>query len=413
MAITITTGLAADIAAFAPCIIYGSSTRAPILSTGVLESAAITLYGSGSGGRLAMSVAVGSGTSIEAGDTVVITGATGNRERYNGRHKVYTVTSTTLTVETLYVSSASGDFGTMTRTNDAMRVRADVYNGATFVGSVYAQPVKRNFELDVSGLLRGQLSSIFSLTAGSRATTGAAFAFTVEMFEQWQTVDFSIIEVETAGAAQTGVAHRSTDITGQITGTTLPSTAYRSKNKVLHHFLCDETSNVSVIFIPYVGSTAGTATTVAMTITNKHGFAVYDIPSTATMVRVRTVWFDGSVNEDIKDDQYIKVPAQNCYTRLYYMNAKGGFEVLECVSYEDETKTDKIDRYSVESWTERTLLSVIEHKETAAYFKDLPNSVEVYDASGVAVEVLTDSAKYYGENIQLSVVVKYEQNIVN
>ena len=110
MAIKITTGLAADIAAFAPCIIYGTSTRAPILSTGVLESAAITLYGSGSGGRLAMSVAVGSGTSIEAGDTVVITGATGDRERYNGRHKVYTVTSTTLTVETLYVSSASGDF---------------------------------------------------------------------------------------------------------------------------------------------------------------------------------------------------------------------------------------------------------------------------------------------------------------
>jgi len=413
MAITITTGLASDVAAFAPCVIYGSSTRAPILSTGVLESAAITAYGSGSGGRLAMSVAVGSGTSIEAGDTVIITGAEGVHEQYNGRHKVYTVTATTLTVEALYNGTDAGDaYGTMTRTNDSMRVRADVYNGSTLIGSLYAQPVLRNWEIDVSGLFQTQLSSIFSLTAGDRPTTGAAFAFTVELFEQWQTVDFSIIEVETVAAAQTGVAHRSADITGQITGTTLPSIAYRAKDKILHHFLCSETSNVSVIFIPYVGSTAGTATTVATTITNKHGLAVYAIPATATMVRIRTVWFDGSINEDIKDDQYIKVPAQTCYKRLYYTNAKGGFECVECPDWEDFTKTEKVDRYTVEAWTERRLTTVLEHKSTAAYLQDLPAAVEVYDENGTEVEMLSNDIQYYGENLQQEVTVKYERYIV-
>ena len=412
MALTVTTGLASDVAAFAPCIIAGASDYAPVISTGVLESAAITAYNSGSGGRLAISVAIGTGTSIKALDTIVITGATGDREQYNGRHKVYSNTATSVTVETLYVSSANGAFGTMTRTNDSMRVRADVYNGSTLIGSLYAQPVLRNWEIDVSGLLQTQFSSIFSLTAGDRPTTGAAFAFTVELFEQWQTVDFSIIEVETVAAAQTGVAHRSADITGQITGTTLPSVAYRAKDKILHHFLCSETSNVSVIFIPYIGSTAGTATTVATTITNKHGMAVYAIPATATMVRIRTVWFDGSINEDIKDDQYIKVPAQTCYKRLYYTNAKGGFECVECPDWEDFTKTEKVDRYTVEAWTERRLTTVLEHKSTAAYLQDLPAAVEVYDENGTEVEMLSDEIQYYGENVQQEVTVKYERYIV-
>jgi len=414
MAITVDTDLGRDLAAFSTCVLTGTSTRAPILSTGLLESSLITQYSSGANGKLAITTNIGSGSSINQNDIITITGASGDAEKYNGRHKVVSYTTTSITLNTLWDSESTiTSGGTLTRTNDGMRIRADVYNGTTFISSIYAQPIKRNWQIDVSGVLRTQFQSIFSLTAGNRPTTGMAFEYTVKLFEQWQDVDFSMIELETAQSEQTGIAHRTTDLTGQITGTTLPNSSYRSKHKILHHFLTNKLDDIYVIFTPFVGVIAGTQTIVNTTITNKHGFAVYDIPSNATTVKVKVTWLNNSLYTPIKDELTIIVPQENTNTRLYYLNAKGGFQTIECISWDDTTKTEKFDKFTIKSWTERMLLSVLEHNSSAAYFKDLANSIEIFDASGNQVELLTPSSKFYGNNVQLSLTIKYDQNIIN
>lgn len=98
---------------------------------------------------------------------------------------------------------------------------------------------------------------------------------------------------------------------------------------------------------------------------------------------------------------------------MYYLNAKGGFQTIECISWDDTTKTEKFDKFTIKSWTERILLSVLEHNNFAAYFKDLANSIEIFDANGQQVELLTPFSKFYGNNVQLSLTIKYDQNIIN
>lgn len=101
MAISLNTDLGRDLAAFSTCILSGTSTRAPILNNGLLESSSITQYNSGVNERLAVTVAIDVGTSINQNDIVTITGASGDAEKYNGRHKVVSYTTTLITLDTL------------------------------------------------------------------------------------------------------------------------------------------------------------------------------------------------------------------------------------------------------------------------------------------------------------------------
>lgn len=414
MAITITNALASDLPAYAPCIVSGTSTRAPISSSGNLESFSISNYNAQSG-RLAVTITIGAEALISIGDIVTISGATGDAEIYNGRHKVYSFTSSLLITETLWISEGTiTASGTLIRINDGMRIRADIYNDATLINSVYTQPVKNAWEIDVSGALQSQFGSIFSLTERTSSNGKMAFVYNIKFYEQWQQVDYSIYDVETVGAVMTGIAHKTTDLTDQIEGFKLLTSNYQSKFKILHHFLTDKTTNVKVKFTPYEKTVAKIPEIKDILIANKHGFVVYNIPTTSgiTKILVETLWFNGTENVVIKDNLEVIVPQETYGTRLYYLNSKGGFQTLECVSWEDIMKVEKIDRYTIKAWTERTHVSILESKTSAAYFKDLINAVEVYDTDGTEVELLTQNAKYYGDNVQIGIVVKYEHNIL-
>ena len=86
MAITVTTGLDADTAAFAPMVIAGTTDRWPFTGS-TRQSLAITTIGEGTGayeGFVVMVIGASAGAFI-TGDTVLVD-ITGTGSEYNGRH---------------------------------------------------------------------------------------------------------------------------------------------------------------------------------------------------------------------------------------------------------------------------------------------------------------------------------------
>ena len=276
MSIVITKALEGDQAAYAPCILTGTSSRDP-----QGYSTSPTGFGNSSG-KFAISFAT-SGYDFEQNDTVTLSGLTGDLAQYNGRHSVWNTLSNSIITNTAWAGGTTAAIGTLYRSNDNILIRGDVYNAASsLIGSVYVQPTNGAFSMDFARTLQTMLSSIFSLTAGDRPTTGAAAVYKIKMFEQWQSPTFAKVEFESTGYEQNGLVHRTTTVANNITGVDLlqSNNVIAEGGKLLVHYMTDKTSDVSVLFT----SSTGSLTIISTTIVNKHGLAVYEIPTGAKWV---------------------------------------------------------------------------------------------------------------------------------
>jgi hypothetical protein len=397
--ITITTGLAAHVASFAPCIIAGTSSRDNVRTNGTLIQLNATGYQSGTGGRLAVTVA-SSGTDFEVGDTVLISGATGNLAQYNGRHEVYSVASGIITTTTTWAGGTTAAVGQITRSNDSLLVRADVYNGATLLGSVYATPSRRAFQLDVARTLQTAHSSLFTLTPGLASAAGAAYQAEVRLFEQWQRANYSTQAEQTSGATQTTVAHRVTSVASRTTQAML-NDGITSGGKVVLHFMTNAVQ-IRVRFIP----SSGWATTYNIVPTLDHVLVVYEIPDSVKYVTVDAV--DVDTLNTIKAPIIVKAMTNRCGKRLYYLNRQGGYSVAELVDYEILDEADRVERSPVRSLEVVRGKGQIEARYNTAYLDGLADSPEVYDEQGRRVYLRTANVVKWANETQLE--VEYERD---
>lgn len=397
--ITITTGLAAHVASFAPCIIAGTSSRDNVRTNGTLIQLNATGYQSGTGGRLAVTVA-SSGTDFEVGDTVLISGATGNLAQYNGRHEVYSVASGIITTTTTWAGGTTAAVGHITRSNDSLLVRADVYNGATLLGSVYATPSRRAFQLDVARTLQTAHSSLFTLTPGLASAAGAAYQAEVRLFEQWQRANYSTQAEQTSGATQTTVAHRVTSVATRTT-TGLLNESYTGGGRVLMHVMGNFTQAV-VRFTP----SSGSPTSLNATATHGHIMAVYAIPAGVRTVLVEVLHFDTLT--PLKQSLLVRVMPTQCSKRLYYLNRFGGYASAELVDYEILDEADRVERSPVRSLEVVRGKGQIEARYNTAYLDGLADSPEVYDEQGRRVYLRTANVVKWANETQLE--VEYERD---
>jgi hypothetical protein len=410
MAIVTTKGLEGDQAAYAPCILSGTASRDNFTSGGVLIENAITAYGESVEGNLSIGFASG-GANYDNNDTITISGATGDLAKYNGRHEILSFTSVSIKTTTPWTGGTTAAVGKVTRTNDSIQVRGDVYEGATLKVSVYTQPASKVFSMDFARALQSLLSSIFTLTAGAASTTGAATAYTIKLFEQWQRADYSTRQEESSGYEQTGVAHRTTSV-ASIDTTALLNTPFAAQGKLFIHIMTSLTSaDVEFVFTS-TSATASTDTAYRMPAVNKHAAAVYEIPADSLRVTV------GIKNNDtkvlIKDVLVVRSNINKCGKRLYFLNRLGGYTSIEFTEVESFTDAVKVDRYAVRSYDEQKLQSVLEARDYAAYFRDLADSPEIYDETGKAVELETSTIQYYGNDpIAITVTTKYEQDYIS
>jgi hypothetical protein len=423
MAVTITTGLPADFAAFAPVVIEGTTDRWPF--TGVTrQSNSVTSIGStGSKVNLvSMDDFVVSG--FKANDTILIEGLTGTAAQWNGRQNVIEVGAAPenyCRIDQDYTGATiSGQTGTAYRMNDNLFIRLNIANDTDSeeLGEIYARVADGEFSADVSKTIQQAFSSQFTLATGNQATAAAHGSKEIEITfdEVFTAVDYSLTEATGAATPEEGIGHMSADIADQMNPATFEvskNTAldYRAADKIIFRAFVDEYNEIDTSCKVEFNPDNGAATDVFATIVNKNLIAVYQIPIGAKQV-VITVYSvnSGGVGTVIRNPLTVNVPATHTDKRLYFLNHFGGWHVMEVHKFEDRTVSTKIDKWTVETYTERTLYGIEEHHDTGLYLADLVDSPEIRDEDGELVEVLESDLIYRAELIQPIVKLKIEKN---
>jgi hypothetical protein len=398
-----------DYAGYAAIIVSGVTDRYPFTGA-VRQSEAITGMADASG-RLGLTVADSSDFIAE--DTVQISGATGDFEQYNGQHRVWSIVSgTQISLDTTWVAASTGDTGTLNRMNESLQVRITIKDADTDdpFGTVDARVSTGGaFSADISGIVRTAFSSIFTLTAGVIATTNAVQEIEIEIEEVFQNADYTTRVVNPAFTPITFFAHNTTDLTDMITGTGLQNcqqqTVLRAGTKIIYHAIVDDTIAPNRLsFTPDTGSATVISTP---TITDGHIGYVYEVASGVKSVTVRLYMSDDNSNR--KTPMTYTIPTNCTGKLLYWLNQLGGYSVMVVHRYEDTKVTDKIDRYTTDSWIERTLYGIEEPEELGEYLQDLIDSPEIRDENGELVNVLDAELIYRAETVQPVVTLKIEK----
>ena len=398
MAITITTTPAANVAAFSPVTIAGTTDRNPFVSESRL-SVALTLIDEDTGYvRLTMS----STTGFVASDTVIIDGATTDFAQYNSRHTITSVTATTITLTTVWVAATTGIYGTVDRMNENLYVKCVVLNeSAETIAELYnfVNTSTGGWTFDISKPLQYELSSIFDISStGEKATTGMAHDYDIKLYEIWQAADYSVTSV-LHGTEPSTIAHRTTSLDFNLV-----TDDFYYDSKV---FISFYQTSVIPVYLKFTTSLGVTFTTPALTGTNDQYAYVYEPATLDKWVRV-VVWIGGA--ETCNAIYARKIGCES--TILYYSNRNGGYEGYEFHAWENDQKTIKVDKYTGEAWQERILRGKEYTKQTNQDIRDLITSPDVLDEDLTAVRVLTDSLNYRAEEVNPTITIRYEETFI-
>lgn len=413
MAVTITTSPAADVAAFGPVIIAGTSSRDPVTTAGVAEQVSVD-SAQNSGGKLNLSLSTGS-HPLENSDSVVISGMTGSLSWANGRHDVLNVSGISLTTNTDWVGGSGGGGAVVRRANDNLLVLCEVRNAANeVVATITAKPYRKAWSADIRKALGAMTSSIFSLTPGAISSAAASAAYTVRVYEQWLSAGYNVNRIETPALGLGGVAHRAATIEGQLSGA-LPNTPYAAKDKIIVTWL-DPNSQTKAVFYPRTVTGWGTMTQVTPTFTRKRGAVVYQIPPTAVFVHVIIV--DTSIDPPAQPPSMpasplVRVPQTTCNKRLYWLNLMGGYTVTELTDVEEEDSVDRIERYITKAYKRKRYWTIEETKFSSAYLDGLLLSPEVRDETGALVRIISTDLVTVSDQVRLEIEIEYERDFIS
>ena len=341
MAITLTTTPDANVAAFAPVLIAGTSSRNPFLTSGVRDSRAVGGYSNASG---KVQLSVGS-QSWEVGDTVLIEDDA--NEIYNGRHEIYAVTSTTITLNTSYTAAGSG--GTIYRMNEGLNIKIEIENSSSEVIATRYSNINTSdgsWSLDLSRSLQYELSGLLDLTEGETETATFSHSYTIVIYESFLADDYTVTEFA-HGTEPTTIAHRTVELkTDFVNGLKLMTGDFFHNGLIPIHFLMNTGgAGVELKFTEADGTVTATG---ALTETRWH--YAYTFASESSYVKVAA--YDVVEGTRLTEEIYIRKIGCNS-TLIWFLNRYGAYLAYEIHNYDADQKTKKIDKYTGESWQER------------------------------------------------------------
>jgi len=419
MAITITQDLAANVAAFAPVILKGTTDRWPFDDEGRRQFNQIISLSENNG---KLSIEIIANGNFSDGDTILISGATGDFEKYNGRHDVHHLSGATYVVlETGWDKGTTGTGGFITRMNDNLYIKAVVKNFADtniVYATLYDLVVDGSFQFDLSKVLQSQLSDIFTLESGEISTTNLSVEVLVEFYESYKKANYATVEWKPFGSpTATTIAHRTTlytsdYVSGQLM---LNDSKMFAFNRIVLHFMTDKTSDVRVKITTNLNYSTYVPIT---TFTNGHCAAAiaWPVSSDEYMAPAKSVTLTVQHNDegwtDIKNPIFIS-RVRNCDTILYYENRLGGYGCYKFHEYTDEQQSDKIDKYTSETWKERTLEGHEYSNDAFTTVRDIVTSANVFDQDGNQVRVLSDNMTYRAKQVAPRVKIRYDETFIS
>ena len=401
MSITLTTTPDANVAAFAPVTLAGSTTRNPFVS-GVRDTKTAGAYSSDGG---FLKITVTDGDDWEVDDVVTISGS--SNDDYNRRHTITAVTSTTVKFATSYTSSASSGVGTLSRMNEGLNIKIEVENASsTVVSTMYANVDTSDgtWTIDISRALQYELSSYFDLTPLEISTANASHSYTIVIYESWLDEDY-VTTTDQHGTEPTTIGHMTTE---------LPSDEdfqcgnyFYDGSKVIIHYVNDTTNNVRFDFEYSDGTTGQTST---LTGTRWH-YAYVLSKSSVDWIKVTAQEFIDAVWTDVSNTIIIKPVGCNGQV-LYFMDRYGNYLGYNFHDYENDQKVTKVDKYTGESWLEKTMFGYEYQNGEYQDIRDIIVSPEVRDEDETLVKVLTNSLTYKAEDVSPTIVLRYDENLI-
>jgi hypothetical protein len=377
--------VASNYAGRAPIVISGNCNRYPY--TGSTQQAAAISSIAVSSGKLRINL--GAALPLLVGDTIQVSGLTGNAAIFNARHEVQTVVSTTAVVVTTNWVAVTSTTGTLTRLNENLLVRIVILE----YGSVDARVVDGKFSVDISRLIPFQ--SIFSLTAGALNCNGFIRGIELEYIEIFQGVNYLPRLIDDS-AGTNFIAHNTTDISNLTTAkSNHHQTILRAKDTIIWHEI--RTSGFTLT-IKEDGVTKATPT---LTRVNNHAGFVYKITAGAKVVTIE-------VTSALKETLTYIVPSNCTGKRLYWLNRLGGYSIMEVHKFEKITDVEKIREYPTESHELIRLYGIEEAETRGEYYKDLIDSPEIRNESGEQVWLVDTNLAYRTERVAPIVTIRTE-----
>jgi len=400
MSITLTTTPDANVAAFAPVTLAGSTTRNPFVS-GVRDTKTAGAYSSDGG---FLKITVTDGDDWEVDDVVTISGS--SNDDYNRRHTITAVTSTTVKFATAYTSSASSGVGTLSRMNEGLNIKVEVENSSsTVISTMYANVDTSDgtWSIDISRALQYELSSYFSLTTGEVSTATASHSYTIVVYESWLDEDYATT-TDQHGTEPTTIGHMTTELPSDDN---FQQGNYFFNTIATIHYVND-TSNNFRFYFEYSDGTTGDSGT--LTGTRWH-YAYTLSKSNIEWIKVTAQEYVDAVWEDLSDTIIIR--QIGCSSQLlYYLDRYGNYLAYNFHDYENDQKVTKVDKYTGESWLEKTMFGYEYQNGEYQDIRDIISSPEVRDEDETLVKVLTNSLTYRAEDVSPTIVLRYDENLI-
>lgn len=427
--ITITTDISTALnAGFSPLYVIAETDRFELEKTEMAITALSVPTGL-LGGFLKITIATGS--AIATGDSILVYGATGNREKFNGRYNVDSIpTAGILKTDTGFILGAtSGGYGTAQRLNENLTLRmdlSDVTNATAFVGEMYAYPVSYDGDLkfiwDISKMTQN-FASNFTITTGYTELAGHSRAYIADITETFQDKDYDATDHDEADvyAAATFYSLRSADISDRVliaTGSSLChgySEAWiRRDVKLPVCFITDNLVDTHTILID--GATAITDLCAGRVMLGMVDVsAMSGRNSVAVHIATGGTYTSETLYVNIDDKCY-----HNAKT-FYFLNRYGGYDWYDFLSCQEEQQAEKIPfsrkpsliedprkmDYIKSTHQRMRCLGRAAPRRMAEFIRDLIGSPEVWDEDGEAVRVVTSSVQTYGDEIIPEITVEY------
>lgn len=391
---------------FAPVIISGTTSRYPFDTDGVRLTATITDYEDDT----TLVVVLDDASGFEAGDTIEISGATGDQAQYNGLHEIDSIATNDVKLTTTYVSgAASGKTDTCTRRNDDLHLIVEFPSAETLIVPVTASSTDyiANFYFDYRKTLQSLLSLNFTLTPGVEVTSvmdvnGSADPVTIT--ERFRDKDNAYKDGSDDDTQVNWIAHNCTDFAGiwQLYNNSVMVGA------ILHvrgyYEGISSATDYQVILSKSTDGVSFTADT-TLDIDTDNFYMVFTVPDT-NYIRLTLK----ALPATIVDTFDIPVlPVCDRRKTLYYKNRMGGFSTAVFQDYEEVRTAQKVEKWVTKTEVIQTLIAYPASFSELAAYADIVTSAEVYNDAGTQVEVITKSAAQWAEWEEIEIEIKFEE----
>ena len=283
------------------------------------------------------------------------------------RHTVTAVTSLTLDTDLDYIAAFSGQTGSILRTNDNFKIKAEIKKSTTVLATLYSFPISSTFKFDIQAIVSSEINSegatdlpVISSVFEIRNTSEGLLSYTVVFTEVYDDVDGLTSEHDTITSSVYNVINASFEYKETQSLSNYILSAASTTAKLLTNIpsltLVHAEDFIYIFFIyngakqvkakrSIIGGIFADVFTPLVTVTNKLGVikvGTAAMSSSTNAVSIAISLYDAT-NVQISEGLIFKFQkTEKCGSRVLFRNKLGGYDAVTILG--EEERKNKVDK---------------------------------------------------------------------